>query len=229
MVGMSQKNILKGPYWLNPDGDESKFPPVDAAMNEPNGLLAFGGNLTPSRLLHAYRQGIFPWYSEDQPIMWWSHDPRSVLFLSNLNISRSLKKSIRNRGYHVTFDRCFDDVIKQCAAPREDDHGTWLTPEMIVAYNQLHEMGYAHSVECWQGETLVGGLYGVALGKVFFGESMFSRKSDASKVAFVALVKQLQRWEFAMVDCQVHSPHIASLGAEEVSRDYFLDLLNTWL
>jgi leucyl/phenylalanyl-tRNA--protein transferase len=226
---MSQTNILKGPYWLNPDGDESSFPPVEAAMHEPNGLLAFGGNLSPARLLHAYRQGIFPWYSEDQPIMWWSPDPRSVLFLSNLKISRSLQKSIRNRGYHITFDRCFDDIIKCCASPRDDDHGTWLTPEMIVAYNQLHEMGYAHSVECWQDDKLVGGLYGVALGKVFFGESMFSSQRDASKVAFVALVKQLQSWEFAFVDCQVHSPHIASLGAEEVSREYFLELLNTWL
>jgi len=226
---MTDNLYIRGPYWLQPDGDESQFPDVETALIEPNGLLAFGGNLTPTRLLHAYRQGIFPWYSEDQPIMWWSPDPRSVLFPKNLKVSRSLRKSIRNRDYIVTFDRAFDDVINACAGPRKDGHGTWLTPEMIVAYNQLFDLGFAHSVECWHKGRLVGGLYGLGQGKIFFGESMFARKTDASKVAFTHLVEQLTAWDYQMIDCQVHSSHMESLGAEQISRAGFLEHLNNWL
>lgn len=226
---MTNNPYIRGPYWLHPDGDESHFPDVESALNEPNGLLAFGGNLTPTRLLHAYQQGIFPWYSEDQPIMWWSPNPRSVLFPAKLRVSRSLSKSLRNRDYIVTFDRAFDDVINACAAPRRDGHGTWLTPEMIVAYNQLFDLGFAHSIECWHKGKLVGGLYGLSQGKVFFGESMFARMTDASKVAFVTLVRQLASLDYQLIDCQVHSAHMQSLGAERISRSEFVELLKRWL
>lgn len=202
-----------------------QFPPVDFAS--PEGLLAIGGDLRCARLLAAYRQGIFPWYSEGQPILWWSPDPRATLFPHKLKVSRSLKKTLRKNRFRITLDVCFPEVIRACAAPREQqpEPGTWILPEMVDAYSRLHELGYAHSIEAWLGNELAGGLYGVALGGAFFGESMFSRVTDASKVAFVYLVHQLQEWEFQLIDCQVSSPHLTSLGAEDIRREHFMKIL----
>ncbi|NOT23813.1 MAG: leucyl/phenylalanyl-tRNA--protein transferase [Nitrospiraceae bacterium] len=206
-----------------------RFPPVDSAS--PEGLLAVGGDLRPERLLEAYRHGIFPWYSDDQPILWWSPDPRTVLFPDNLHISRSLKRSLRPGLFKVTLDRCFRDVMQHCAGPRPQypNGGTWITAEMLEAYSNLHEQGYAHSVETWKDGQLVGGLYGVALGGAFFAESMFMKMDDASKVALVSLVRQLQAWGFSLMDCQQASPHVMSFGAEEIPRREFLDHLTTAL
>jgi len=205
------------------------FPPVDLAT--PEGLLAIGGDLRPERLLEAYRHGIFPWYDEDQPILWWSPDPRTVLFPDKLHISRSLKRSLRPGIFSVTLDTCFLDVMQHCAGPRPQypDGGTWITAEMLKAYRHLHELGYAHSVETWRDGNLVGGLYGVALGGAFFAESMFTRVPDASKVALVSLVRQLQTWGFCLMDCQQSSPHVTALGAESIPRHDFLDQLTTAL
>jgi leucyl/phenylalanyl-tRNA---protein transferase len=199
------------------------FPPVD--LSNPDGLLAVGGDLRPERLLEAYRHGIFPWYSDDQPILWWSPDPRTVLFPDKLHISRSLKRSLRPGIFTVTLDTCFRDVMQQCAGPRPQypDGGTWITAEMLDAYTILHEQGYGHSVETWQEGELVGGVYGVALGGAFFAESMFTHVPDASKVALVSLVRQLQAWEFRIIDCQQASPHVMRFGAEEIPRREFLD------
>ncbi|MBS0483694.1 MAG: leucyl/phenylalanyl-tRNA--protein transferase [Proteobacteria bacterium] len=202
------------------------FPPVENALTQPNGLLAVGGDLSPQRLLAAYRKGIFPWFNEDDPILWWSPDPRMVLFPAELKISRSLRKTLKKDHYHVCTDRSFTEVMQACAAPRAGQAGTWIHPQMIAAYSALHEMGLAHSVETWVDGELAGGLYGVALGKVFFGESMFSRQPDASKIAFVHLVKQLQYWEYGMIDCQVRTDHLASLGAREISRAEFSQKLD---
>ncbi len=201
------------------------FPHPDTAETEPDGLLAVGGDLSPTRLVQAYRQGIFPWYSAGQPILWWSPNPRMVLFPERLHVSRSLRKTLRRGRFDVTFDRDFDAVIHACAAPRKDEEGTWITPEMIDAYRRLHALGLAHSVEAWHEGELAGGLYGVTLGRVFFGESMFSRMNDASKVAFVHLVRTLERHGWPLVDCQVHTAHLESLGAERLPRRRFLDLL----
>ena len=202
------------------------FPNVEQALTEPDGLLAVGGDLSPERLLEAYRRGIFPWYSEDQPVLWWSPNPRSVLFPEKLKISRSLNKVIKKQRFTVTLDTAFRDVITLCSQPRKDDAGTWITPDMIEAYCTLFEQGHAHSVESWHEGELVGGLYGIAIGKVFFGESMFSKKTDASKVAFVKLVQQLNTWGFELIDCQIRSEHLDSLGAENIPRRRFIDLLN---
>ena len=212
-------------FRLSANPSDLRFPPVDAAS--PEGLLAVGGDLRPERLLEAYRHGIFPWYSDDQPILWWSPDPRTVLFPDKLHISRSLKRSLRPGIFSVTLDTCFLDVMQHCAGPRPQypDGGTWITPEMLEAYTSLHEQGYAHSVETWQDGQLVGGLYGVALGGAFFAESMFTRASDASKVALVSLVRQLQAWGFRLIDCQQSSPHVTALGAESIPRHDFLDHL----
>jgi leucyl/phenylalanyl-tRNA--protein transferase len=201
------------------------FPPVEQAS--PDGLLAVGGDLRPERLLEAYRHGIFPWYNDDQPILWWSPDPRTVLFPDKLHISRSLKRSLRPGLFSVTLDRCFRDVMQHCAGPRPQypDGGTWITAEMLGAYTRLHELGYAHSVETWQEGKLVGGLYGVALGGAFFAESMFTRASDASKVGLVFLVRQLHAWGFRIIDCQQASPHVMRFGAEEIPRRSYLDHL----
>ena len=209
-------------YLLSSHAATSMFPPVEQAT--PEGLLAIGGDLSSDRLLEAYRRGIFPWYSAGQPILWWSPDPRAVLFLDNFKISRSLSKRIRKKIYTTSFDRCFRKVVESCAAPRKKDPvgGTWITQEMIGAYDQLHAMGYAHSVETWHNNKLVGGLYGLAIGRGFFGESMFSAMTDASKVALASLVAQLKRWGFAFIDCQLSSPHILSLGAKELPRARFL-------
>jgi leucyl/phenylalanyl-tRNA--protein transferase len=200
------------------------FPsPHDA---EPDGLLAVGGDLSPPRLLLAYRHGIFPWYSQDTPILWWSPNPRLVLFPEELKIAKSLQRVVRKGRFTVTFDRDFGGVIRACAAVRRrQGEGTWLVPEMILAYSRLHELGYAHSVESWFEGRLVGGLYGVALGRVFFGESMFTTMPDASKVAFVHLVDRLAAWGFEMIDCQVTTHHLQRFGAREISRSDFLSRL----
>ena len=207
---------------LNSRSDDLRFPPAESAS--PEGLLAIGGDLRPERLLEAYRHGIFPWYSDDQPILWWSPNPRAVLFPDKLHISRSLKRSLRLSGFTITLDTCFRDVMQHCAEPRPQhpDAGTWITNEMVEAYVRLHELGYAHSVETWKKGELVGGLYGVALGGAFFAESMFTRASDASKVALVSLVRQLQTWGFRLMDCQQSSPHVTALGAEAIPRRDFL-------
>ena len=216
-------------FRLSAHPSDLRFPPVEQAS--PDGLLAIGGDLQPERLLEAYRHGIFPWYNDDQPILWWSPDPRTVLFPDKLHISRSLKRSLRPGLFNVTLDRCFRDVMQHCARPRPQypDGGTWITAEMLEAYTFLHELGYAHSVETWQKGQLVGGLYGVALGGAFFAESMFTRASDASKVALVSLVHQLQTWGFLLMDCQQSSPHVTALGAESIPRRDFLDHLTAAL
>lgn len=204
----------------------SSFPAVEHALREPNGLLAAGGDLSPQRLLEAYSKGIFPWFNEDEPILWWSPDPRMVLFPRELKISHSLRKTLKKNHYEIRTDCSFSQVMHACAAPRKGQAGTWIHPEMIAAYTTLHEMGLAHCVETWMDGVLVGGLYGVSLGKVFFGESMFSRVPDASKIAFVHLVKQLQHWGVGLIDCQVRTSHLASLGAREISRLEFSQKLD---
>jgi len=205
-------------FWLTPD---SFFPPLETALVKPNGLLAAGGDLSPERLIEAYRSGIFPWFNANETILWWSPDPRMVLFPSELRISRSLNKILRNSNYEVRVDSAFSQVIQACAEPRKGQSGTWIHSDMVSAYTVLHEMGLAHSVETWVGGELVGGLYGIAQGKMFFGESMFSRTHDASKIAFVHLVKQLERWNFKMIDCQMKTTHLASFGAREIPRKEF--------
>jgi len=204
---------------------ETPFPPVRSALKEPNGLLAAGGDLSPERLLDAYRRGIFPWYSEGDPILWWSPDPRMVLFPRELKISRSLGKTLRNRLYEARFDSAFEEVIKSCAAPRKGEAGTWISEAMIQAYLELHRLGHAHSVETWIDGDLAGGLYGVAVGRVFFGESMFSRVRDASKIALAALVAHLDSTGFGLIDCQMHTRHLETLGAREIPRARFSRLL----
>jgi leucyl/phenylalanyl-tRNA--protein transferase len=210
--------------WLERD---APFPPADKALKEPNGLLCAGADLSPGRLLQAYRQGIFPWYAGGEPILWWSPDPRMVLDCDALNITRSLAKSVRNKGYRVTVDSCFEEVIANCAKARKDGAGTWLGAEMRRAYLGLHRAGQAHSFETWHGEQLVGGLYGVAIGRMFYGESMFSRATDASKVALVALVEELRLRGFPLVDCQQRTPLLASMGAREIPRRQFLSRVAT--
>lgn len=208
--------------WLR--GDEP-FPPVSRALTSPNGLLCAGADLSPRRLLEAYRRGIFPWFSEGEPILWWSPDPRMVLFPAELRISRSLRKVLDRGVYETRVDTAFRDVIEACAAPRDGRAGTWIVPEMIEAYTRLNELGFAHSVESWKDGTLAGGLYGVALGRVFFGESMFTRAPDASKVALVRLVERLRERGCRVIDCQQASAHLASLGAREIPRKAFAQLL----
>ncbi len=214
--------------WLDPRDDNQPFPAPDNALSEPEGLLAAGGNLSPRRLLRAYRLGIFPWYSSGQPILWWSPDPRLVLFPETVNISRSLRKTLKKKIFTVTTDTVFPAVIAACAAPRDADGGTWITPEMSLAYERLHRLGHAHSIESWYEGELVGGLYGVAVGRVFYGESMFSTVSDASKVALAALAVQLRRWQFTLIDCQVRTEHLVRMGAVEIPRTSFLQLLERY-
>lgn len=201
------------------------FPPVERALKNPNGLLAAGADLSVERLLEAYRRGVFPWYSKGQPPLWWSPDPRMVLFCDELKVPRSLAKSIRNKGYEVRVDNAFPEVLKGCAEPRRNEPGTWLGPDMRVAYARLHQDGYAHSFETWRDGELVGGLYGVALGRMFYGESMFSRATDASKVALVELVSYLKTRGYPLIDCQMHTPLLESLGAREIARREFLRAL----
>lgn len=198
------------------------FPPVESALQDPNGLLCAGGDLSAPRLLEAYRRGIFPWYSGDEPILWWSPDPRLVLYCAELKLSRSLAKSLRNKGFEIRIDTAFRQVLAGCAGPRADGGGTWLGEDMRLAYARLHQAGYAHSFETWRDGELVGGLYGVSLGRMFYGESMFSRAADASKVALVGLVEEARRRGIPLIDCQVRTPLLASLGAREIPRRAFL-------
>ena len=208
--------------------DEPIFPPPDYA--DPSGLLAVGGDLSKERLLEAYRLGIFPWYSDDQPILWWSPDPRLVLDLNDFKISRSLSKTLKKEVFQVTFDHAFEEVIQACAVvPRAAQNGTWITEEMQEAYINLHGLGYAHSVESWFGGKLAGGLYGVSLGKAFFGESMFHLKTDASKVALATLVEKLKSWDFHFIDSQMTTEHMVRLGAKELPRRIFLKRLQSAL
>jgi leucyl/phenylalanyl-tRNA--protein transferase len=211
--------------WLSPQDEPEWFPPLEQALDEPAGLLAAGGDLSMTRLLAAYRRGIFPWYSPGQPVLWWSPDPRAVLFPGEFRCTRSLAKTLRNGGFEVAFDRDFRGVIAACAAPRPQSLGTWITAEMLNAYVELHRRGYAHSVETYRGSQLVGGLYGVRLGGVFFGESMFSRERDASKVALARLVDACVAGGIAVIDCQMASAHLESLGSRRIARSLFQGLL----
>jgi leucyl/phenylalanyl-tRNA--protein transferase len=208
--------------WLAPD---DPFPPLERALRDPNGLLAAGADLSPDRLLQAYHHGIFPWFSPGEPILWWSPDPRMVLVPSELKVSRSLAKTLNKPFYEVRADTAFRAVMQACAEPRAGQAGTWITPQMIDAYTRLYELGYAHSIETWIDGKLQGGLYGIAIGRMFYGESMFSRVTDASKLAFVHLVRQLERWGFGMIDCQMKTAHLASLGAHEIPRAEFVHKL----
>lgn len=210
-----------GPFWLGPTHE---FPPVNLA--DPDGLLAIGGDLHPERVLHAYRHGIFPWFSDGQPILWWSPDPRMVLFSGELHVSRSMQKVLDKGPYTYRFNTAFEPVIRHCAeVPREGQDGTWITPQMINTYSDLHRRGFAQSAECWLGDELVGGLYGIRLPRMFCGESMFSLRPNASKFAFIHLVRQLQSEGVELIDAQVHTPHLESLGARLIPRSEFLGWL----
>lgn len=213
---------------LDPSRPDQPFPPARQALKHPNGLLAVGGCLSPQRIINAYKQGIFPWYNPGEPVLWWSPDPRLVLFPDKLRISRSLAKTIRKQQFRISFDNDFAAVLEGCASLRSSSQGTWLTREMQHAYIKLHHSGIAHSVEAWHEGQLVGGLYGLALGRVFFGESMFYRQTDASKVAFAYLVNKLNYSGYRLIDCQVRTEHLASLGAEEIDRPEFLHLLKRY-
>ena len=219
MSGRTDKMVA--PALLAPGCDADSFPPPAMALREPNGLLAIGGDLSPERLLLAYRNGIFPWYSDEQPILWWSPQPRFVIYPERLKISRSLSKTLRKRRFRVTTNEAFEPVVAACAQPRLHQEGTWITEEMQTAYHKLHQLGHAMSIECWLEDTLAGGLYGVRMGRVFFGESMFTRRTDASKVALVFL----SRMGFALIDCQLPNPHLSSLGAVPLERSEFMDLV----
>ncbi len=203
-------------------GPADPFPPVDQALDQPDGLLAAGGSLTTKRLVDAYHHGIFPWFNDGDPILWWSPDPRTVLRPSGIHISHSLKKRLRKQAFFVTIDAAFPRVLDGCAAPRPGDAGTWLSAAMRRAYSAMHHAGLAHSIEVWMDGELAGGVYGVAIGRMFFGESMFTRRTDASKIAMSRLAEQLGRWEFPLIDCQLETGHLASLGAEAISRRRFV-------
>ena len=209
--------------WL--DASSTDFPPARRALKSPNGLLAAGGDLSPARLLSAYRNGIFPWYEAGQPILWWCPDPRTILAPSELHISRSMRKVMRQTSFSVTLDQDFPAVMAACAAPRGDTDATWITPAMQAAYTRMHHQGHAHSVEVWEAGELVGGLYGLALGRVFFGESMFSIRTNASKIAFITLAEHLSECDFVLIDCQMPTDHLFSLGARSMSRADFLQQL----
>ena len=215
-------------YWVKDNLLANDFPDVGQALRDPDGLLAIGGDLSSERLLQAYSNGIFPWFNEGQPILWWSPDPRCVLEPNDLKISRSLRKRIRKNEYRISYNQAFTEVLEGCAASRKGVNETWITSDIKLAYITLHQQGYAHSVECWHEGKLVGGLYGVAIGKVFFGESMFSRRTDASKVALVHLTQQLLKKEFRLIDCQVHSSHLQTLGAKPIKRDFFIQILKNY-
>lgn len=212
-------------YWVADNVIRSDFPDVERALRDPDGLLAIGGDLSPERVLDAYRRGIFPWYSQGQPVLWWSPNPRCVLEPEGLIVSRSLRKKLRKRPFRVTFNQAFRAVIRACSQPRRAGPETWITPEVIRAYTSLHQAGHAVSVECWMGQHLVGGLYGLVIGRVFFGESMFSYAADASKIALVHLVHELRQRDFRLLDCQVHSRHLQSLGAVPMPRPLFTSIL----
>ncbi|MDP1707866.1 MAG: leucyl/phenylalanyl-tRNA--protein transferase [Gammaproteobacteria bacterium] len=217
---------MQTPYYIQPH--DTGFPDATLALRDPDGLLAVGGDLAPQRLIEAYRNGIFPWYATGQPVLWWSPDPRAVLFPEHFRIARSLRKLLRQHRYSVTYDTCFTAVMEACAAPRNADTDTWITVDMIDAYSELHRLGHAHSTEVWHRGELVGGLYGVALGRVFFAESMFSRHANTSKVALAHLTARLHQQGYRLIDCQMHTPHLASLGAEKLPRHEFIRLLQQW-
>ncbi|MGH8372803.1 MAG: leucyl/phenylalanyl-tRNA--protein transferase [Gammaproteobacteria bacterium] len=233
MIFTGSKVIVSGApklAWIRADDPLDAFPDPRTALREPDGLLAAGGDLSSARLVYAYRHGIFPWYSEGQPILWWCPDPRAVLFPENLHISHSLRKTLRQHHYEVSLDRAFREVVRACAGARrhQPDAGTWITSEMEIAYTGLHQLGHAHSVEVWMDSQLAGGLYGIAIGDIFFGESMFSRQTDASKIALVWLTRQLMTWGIKMIDCQVASTHLQTLGSVNIPRAEFLDLLKRY-
>jgi len=207
-------------------GRGDPFPPVESALPDPDGLLAAGDDLSSERLADAYTRGIFPWFGAGDPVLWWSPDPRAVLWLRDVHVSRSLRRTIRSAGYRVTLDTAFPRVVAACAEPREAGGDTWITASMAEAYGGLALLGYAHSVEVWSGSDLIGGLYGVALGRMFYGESMFSRRPDASKLALVYLARQLEEWGFELIDCQVFSAHLASLGASMIPRAEFVQAVD---
>ena len=211
--------------WLTPGDPSDAFPPLETALNEPEGLLAAGGDLGTERLLYAYRNGIFPWYEEGQPLLWWSPDPRCVMQADDLHVSRRLRRDLRKGTAEIRFNTVFSEVIRACAAPRRSLQGTWITSQMIAAYERLHEQGWAHSIEVWQDDELAGGLYGLAIGRTFFGESMFSRKPNASKIALLALTQHMRRGDFELLDCQVTSQHLLDLGATLMPRRRFASTL----
>lgn len=210
------------PQWLDPGDPRQAFPPGHAALRDPNGLLAIGGDLSPRRVRQAYERGIFPWYDPNEPILWWCPDPRTVLPTDGMHVSRRLLRTILRADYAISFDRATEAVMLACAAPRRHGHGTWLGPEMRHAYLALHRLGFCHSIEVWRHGELVGGLYGIAIGRMFFGESMFSRENDCSKIALYWLCAQLRAWGMPLLDCQVGSPHLFRLGAVNLRRDDFL-------
>ena len=213
--------------WLSASDPPEAFPPVEAALGEPDGLLAAGGDLSPERLLCAYRRGIFPWYDDGQPLLWWSPDPRCVFQQGDFHLSRRLRRYLRQSTAEVRFNTSFSEVIRACAAPRAAELGTWITPEMIDAYERLHRDGWAHSIEIWQDQALVGGLYGLAIGRAFFGESMFSVDANASKMALLAISRMMDANEFGILDCQLVSRHLVSLGASIIARHEFVAILAT--
>jgi leucyl/phenylalanyl-tRNA--protein transferase len=210
--------------WL-PDSFSGPFPSTKLALTEPDGLLAAGGNLNPDTLIQAYKQGIFPWYNKDQPILWWSPNPRCVLFPENLHVSRSMKRTLNKNLFEIKMDSAFKDTMIACSEPRKDERGTWITDDMIEAYCTLHELGHAHSIECWHENKLVGGMYGIQIGQIFFGESMFSRMKDASKCAMIYLCNTVKP---ALIDAQVHSEHLKTMGTENITRHDFEQLLNKY-
>ena len=213
--------------WLTADDPPATFPPVENALSEPDGLLAAGGDLAAERLLAAYRMGIFPWYDEGQPLLWWSPDPRCVFLKGDFHVSRRLQKELRRSSIELRFNTAFADVIRACAGPRQHEQGTWITNDMIIAYERLHDDGWAHSIEVWQDDRMIGGLYGLIIGRTMFGESMFSEESNASKIALLALDRMLHAGTLGMVDCQVQSSHLLSLGASVIPRSQFTRLLDS--
>lgn len=217
--------------WIREDSPPDSFPELSEALIDPDGLLAAGGDLSVPRLLHAYAKGIFPWYSDDQPILWWSPDPRLVLFPEDLHIAKRLRSFLKNHPYELRMDTAFREVIIACAQPRETETGTWIMPEMIEAYCEMHELGHAHSLEVWKcdqdNESLVGGIYGIAIGAIFFGESMFSLETNTSKLAFIALAKHLQHWGYKLLDAQVESEHLRTLGCASIPREEFSVILGS--
>ncbi len=213
--------------WLTPDDPPGAFPSIHAALREPNGLLAAGGDLSSARLLYAYRAGIFPWYDDGQPILWWSPDPRCVIRPGGVHVARRLRRYLKTSSAELTFNRRFGDVIRACAEPRRDEHGTWITPGIVTAFEHLHADGWAHSIEVTEDAQLIGGIYGVAIGRVFFGESMFSRETNASKFAMLGLSRVLESNRFELIDCQVESAHLMTLGATTMPRIDFARILES--
>ena len=213
--------------WLDPDDESSSFPAAVSALKDPEGLVAAGGDLSPKRVLRAYHEGIFPWYEEDQPILWWSPNPRGILYPKDFIAHKRLLRTIKKKNWRISFDQSFIEVIKACAEPRSNSRGTWITSDMLSAYTHLHHLGHAHSIEVWNQDGLVvGGIYGVALGSIFFGESMFSRETDTSKVALLYLCAYLDSWGYKIIDTQLGSKHLTSLGGIEIPRDEYLYVLS---